>query len=41
MDDITKQVYKIFEKTGEVGMYMLYKALNDTDTNDSENRNNK
>jgi hypothetical protein len=29
MDDITKKVYRIFEKTGEPGIYMLYKALQD------------
>jgi len=36
MDDITKRVYRIFEKTGEPGMYMLYKALQDGDTYNKE-----
>lgn len=33
MDDLAKKVYRVFEKTGEPGMYMLYKALLDGDNN--------
>lgn len=29
MKDIAKKVYRVFEKTGEPGIYMLYKALQD------------
>lgn len=27
MDDIARKVYRVFERTGEPGLYMLYKAL--------------
>lgn len=36
MDDIAKKVYRIFEKTGEPGIYMLYKALRDGETHNKD-----
>lgn len=36
MNDIQKRVYHIFEKTGQPGIYLLYKALQDGEHQDKE-----
>lgn len=36
MKDIGKLIYRVFEKTGEPGLYMLYKALEDGENHHKE-----